>query len=152
MLKSCHRMASDKEKTFFFGKRFKSIAYYALYTAAVKNYGVLLEEIGVSFYIIDGSLRVESNDDDVAVRQQFICQRLLDSIFTTDSEISNPYTVWSVFWLMALARDPPMRPSPTIPISMWFLLSLSANKLSLKCMRQDSINCIHHICECGRCQ
>ena len=73
-------MAPYKEEAFFFGERDQLLADDALDTAAVADDAAFLKEVGVARHVVDGVLRVQGDDDDVALRQELVGQRLLDGI------------------------------------------------------------------------
>ena len=88
-------MTAYKEEAFFFRKRDQLLADHAFDTAAVADDTAFLKKIGMACHVVDGILRIQGNDDNVTLRQELVCQRLLNAstsmaLCTTGSEISKP--------------------------------------------------------------
>ena len=74
-------MTAYKEEAFFFRKRDQLLADHAFDATAVADDTALLKKIGMASHVVDGILRIQGNDDNVTLRQELVCQRLLNGIY-----------------------------------------------------------------------
>ena len=80
MFEACHRVSADEQEAFFLSERDQCVAHDLLDSAAVDYYRAGSDKIGMRLHVFDGCLRVKRHDHYVALRQQAVGQRLLDSV------------------------------------------------------------------------
>ena len=122
MLQPGHRVAADKDKALFQSDGFDLRTDDFFYAATVQDNGAFLEKVLIFFHKINGSLGIKGDDAQVAVCQQLVCQGPVNGTDQLGLLRSKPYTVCSVFSLIALAMEPPMSPRPIMAIFIILLL------------------------------